>query len=202
LLAAGGVIKASEVFGSNAKSVLDSMGISPEYDLSRLDSCEYPAAGLQAIYIPIAGAEEIGVVSAQLVYFNIPAQLIGSGEWNDLTELDEHKSYCTGLIFESDTYIDTSSAAYHEFVSGYRARFQKPPSRNAFFGYDTADLVLAQIRRGAATRQGLARALAAVGSYPGLHSRIGFGEERVNFWLNILQYDGSAIRRLDEIPLE
>lgn len=202
LLASGGVVKATDIFGPHAKAVLDSMGISPEYDLSRLDSVEYPATGLQAIYIPIASAQEIGVVSAQLIYFNIPAQLFGSGEWNDLAELDEHKSYCTGLIFESDTYIDTSSTAYHEFVSGYRTRFQKSPSRNAFFGYDTADLVLAQIRRGAATRQGLARALAAVGAYQGLHSRIGFGEDRVNFWLNILQYDGSGVRRLDEIPLE
>jgi ABC-type branched-subunit amino acid transport system substrate-binding protein len=138
----------------------------------------------------------VGVVGAQFVYFNIQAQLFGSGEWNDEAALHEHKRYTSGLIFESDTYIDTSSATYREFASAFSARFRKYPSKNALFGFDTAQLLLHLIRNGAATRPALARALARTRDFQGIHSPIGFSEGRVNSWLSILKYDGTGVSRI------
>jgi ABC-type branched-subunit amino acid transport system substrate-binding protein len=202
LLEAGVVVKGTDLFGPNARSILDSLGLTPEFDMTRLDSLEYAASGVQAVYVPIGASSEVGVVSAQMVYYNIQAQLLGSGEWNDLQELDEHKRYCTGLVFDSDTDVDTTGGAYRQFAAGFAARFKRPPTKNVLFGYDTADLVLQQIRNGAATRQSLARNLSYVKDYRGLHSRIGFGADRVNYWLFMLQYDGKAIRRIDEVGIE
>jgi hypothetical protein len=98
--------------------------------------------------------------------------------------------------------VDTTGGAYRQFAAGFAARFKRPPTKNVLFGYDTADLVLQQIRNGAATRQSLARNLSYVKDYRGLHSRIGFGADRVNYWLFMLQYDGKAIRRIDEVGIE
>jgi ABC-type branched-subunit amino acid transport system substrate-binding protein len=202
LLEAGGLVKATDLFGPNARSTLDSLGLTPEFDMTRLDSMEYAASGVQAVYVPISSSSEVGVVSAQMVYYNIQAQLLGSGEWNDLQELDEHKRYCTGLVFDSDTDVDTTSEAYRMFAAGFAARFKRAPTKNVLLGYDTADLVLRQIGAGAATRLSLARSLSNVKDYRGLHSRIGFGADRVNTWLFMLQYDGKVIRRIDEVGIE
>jgi hypothetical protein len=62
--------------------------------------------------------------------------------------------------------------------------------------------MLQAIRTGASTREGLMRSLQAVRNYPGLHSKIGFSQNRVNSWLWILQYTGDQIRKVDEIQVE
>ena len=201
LMAAGALVRGASLFGPTAAIVMDSLGIPVDFDESRLDSLQYPATGVQGLYVPISGPEEVGVVGAQFVYFNIQAQLFGSGEWNDEAALHEHKRYTSGLIFESDTYIDTSSATYREFASAFSARFRKYPSKNALFGFDTAQLLLHLIRNGAATRPALARALARTRDFQGIHSPIGFSEGRVNSWLSILQYDGTGVSRLGVMGL-
>jgi hypothetical protein len=196
LLASGALARGAWLFGPNAKAVMDSLNIPVDFDESRLDSLQYPATGLQGLYVPISGPEEVGVVAAQFMYFNIQAQLLGSGEWNDESALHEHKRYTSGVVFEADTYVDTSSAKYREFASAFSARFRKHPSKNALFGFDTAELVLQLIRNGAGTRPALARALARTRDFQGIHSPIGFGEGRVNHWLSILKYDGSGVSRI------
>jgi ABC-type branched-subunit amino acid transport system substrate-binding protein len=202
LMSAGAMIKATDLLGPNGRMALDSMGIPPVYDLTMLDSLQFPATGIQALYLPIRNADEVGVVAAQTVYYNLQTQMLGSGEWNDITELSEHRRYCTGLVFDADTYVDTAGDLYREFAAGFAARFKKSPSQNALFGYDTAELILLQIRNGAASRPALARALSQVKDYQGLHSRIGFGQNRVNSWLSIMQFDGKSVKKIDEIGME
>jgi ABC-type branched-subunit amino acid transport system substrate-binding protein len=202
LMSKGSIINAEEIFGANARAVLDSFGIRPYVDLSQLDSLEYPITSINAIYAPISNAGEIGVVSSQLVYFHFVTQLLGSGEWNDLSELHEHKRYTNGMIFETDSYADTNSPGYRSFCQGFVARFKKTPSRNALYGFDTAQLVLALIRNGVSTRTALARVLSLMKDYQGLHSKIGFSSSRVNLWLPILQFTDDEVRRLDEIRVE
>jgi ABC-type branched-subunit amino acid transport system substrate-binding protein len=166
------------------------------------DSLDTPVTTIDALYAPITSPEEIGVVSSQIVYFNIQAQLLGSGEWNSLSELDEHRRYSSGVVFESDSYADTTSTVYRDWAAGYKARFNRRPSKNSLFGFDTADMVLGAMRDGATTRQALARALSRTRSYSGYHSAIGLSSRRVNNILSILRFDGQNISRIDEIRVE
>ena len=202
LMSKGSIIKAEEIFGANARAALDSFGIKPYFDLSRLDSLEYPVTSINAIYIPISNAGEIGVVSSQLVYFHFVTQLLGSGEWNELTELHENKRYTNGMIFETDSYPDTGSAAYRNFCQGFAARFKKAPSRHTLYGFDTAQLLFALIRNGVSSRTAMARVLSLMKDYQGLHSKIGFSSTRINMWLSILQFADDEIRRINEIRVE
>lgn len=202
LLSKSARVRAVDLLGSRARVLMDSVGLTPAFDLSRADSLEYPVSGVQAVYVPIASSAEIGVVSSQFVYFNLRAQLLGSGEWNDAAELHEHRRYCTGIIFESDSYVDTAAAGYREFLEGFRERFDRQPSRNVLYGFDTGQLVLALIRNGAATRSALARTLAMMKDFQGLHAKIGFSSSRVNMWLSILQFGGEGVERIDEVRVE
>ena len=139
------------------------------------------------------------MVSSQLVYFNVHAQLLGSGEWNNLAELDGNKRYCSGILFESDSHLDSGNVSYASFAKEFSERFKKSPTKNTLFGYDAARLMLTVIAGGATTRESLARALASVRDYRGLHSRIGLAGRRVNPWLHILQYQSDVIERVGEI---
>jgi len=202
LMSHGVVIRATALLGPDARAILDSLGMRPFFDLTKVDSLEYPVNAIQAVYIPISESAEIGVVSSQLVYYNLATQLLGSGEWNDLDELHDHQRYCTGVIFELDSYPEVTSTAYREFSAGFAARFKKNPTKSTLYGYDTAQLVLQLIKGGATSRTALMKSLGAIREYRGLHSRIGFSAARVNQWLPIVKFSGDTIERIDEMLVE
>ena len=199
LMAAGATIVGSELLGPDARALVDSLELSVTYDQSKIDSLEYPVIGIDAIYVPISSPSEIGVISSQIVYFNFRTQILGSGEWNNIAELDANKRYCEGVMFETDSFIDSASSSYREFSMDYTLRYKKAPTRNTLFGYDVTNVVLSCIKTGANTRADLAQALSRVSDYRGLRSRIGFSSARVNMWLTIVQYAGDRIQRISEV---
>jgi hypothetical protein len=201
LMSAGTTIEAKMLLGPEARVILDSLQIPVEYDLTRIDSLEYPVTSIDGIYVPISSPAEIGVVSSQIVYFHFQTQLLGSGEWGNIAELDANKRYCDGVIFESDTFIDEESESYAGFVSGFTREFGKPPGRNVLYGVDAARLLVESIRGGAGTRAALALSLAETREFRGLRSQIGFSYRRVNSWLTILQFAEDRLQRLEEISV-
>jgi ABC-type branched-subunit amino acid transport system substrate-binding protein len=199
LLAVSAVVPVRWLLGPRGKERLDSAGIRVSYEEGRIDSLRFPAVGVEALYCPISSPDEIGIVSSQIAYYNIKTQLLGSGEWNSLSQLEANRRYCLGLRFESDSEVDTSAAEYKEFLAAFTARFRRQPGRNTLFGYDAASLVLSLISRGALTRAALAHALTEVRDYRGVRGRIGFTSGRVNSWMHILQYTEDGMVPLGEI---
>jgi hypothetical protein len=105
-------------------------------------------------------------------------------------------------VFETDTYIDSSTTSYQEFAARYVKAFNRLPARNTLYGYDSARLFLQGIKSGAGTRAALQRTTEAIHDFRGLRSRIGFGPRRVNRWLTIVEFDGDSVRRVEEINVE
>lgn len=202
LIATKAVVNAERLLGAQARSLLDGEKIPYRVGDPRVDSLDRPVTALQGLYSPISSPEEIGIVSSQVAYFNIQTRLLGSGEWNNEGELAAHRLYCTGVIFESDTYIEPTDDAYRVFVEHYARRFGRRPDRNSIFGYDVGKVVFAALQKGALTRDRLRDALAALPVVQGLHAKISFNSRRVNPWLHIMQYTGSGIQRVAEISAE
>ncbi len=119
-----------------------------------------------------------------------------------MSQLDENRDYTRGVLFESDSHVDSSNVEYMAFVRAYTARFKKSPARNALYGYDTARMIFNLIARGAITRERLVAALASVRDYNGIHSRIGFSPGRVNSWLHILEFTGEGVVKVGEVHVE
>ncbi len=163
------------------------------------DSIDTEVTGIDAVYLPIRASTEIEVIASQIVYFNIKTQLLGSGEWESLSELDASKRYCKGVIFESDSYPGQSGDVFTAFAEKFSRRFGRQPGKNTLYGYDTARLILSLIKNGASNREALTRALASVHEYSGVHSKLSLSDRRVNSWLNILQYDSETIRLIGEV---
>jgi ABC-type branched-subunit amino acid transport system substrate-binding protein len=202
LMATRRVVNATDFLGENAKSKLDAIGIPYTSSDPRIDSLQRIVTAIQGLYCPMSSSTEIGVVSSQIAFFGIETKMLGSGEWNNISELNANKRYCKGAVFESDTYTDSKEADYADFTNRFSQRYNRLPNKNNLYGYDVATLVLSIIQKGATTREQLKNALSEVRSYKSLHSKISFSPRRVSSWLHILEYSNETIQRVAEIEAE
>ncbi len=188
------------LFGSRGKQIADSLKIPTHLEHMKYDSLGLPVTTIDAIFVPIASSEEIPIVSSQIKFFNIQAQMLGTGEWNDEAALDQNRQYTDSLIFFADSYPDLKSETYRTFEAKYRlANSNKTPGTNAVFGYDVANLVLQIVSQGKSRRKDIAAALAKVEGFEGLHSQISLSKNRVNTCLSVLQYKGHQIYCIGKI---
>ena len=193
-----GKVIVQRLFGEKGKAIAESLGLPLQVEPFYLDSLQYPVSSIQAVFSPISNSSEIGIITSQLTYYNIKTVLLGSGEWNDINELDLNKRYAEGVIFSSDRWVE-NSYDYGHFVSQFFQATQRQPNDNVLFGYDAMSLILTQILNGGTTREKLAEMLAKVSNFPGYHSKISLTEDRVNSYLHILQYKKGKISKIDEI---
>jgi ABC-type branched-subunit amino acid transport system substrate-binding protein len=199
LLASKAKVGVSALLGSDGSHIADSLGIPTSKEVPELDSLENAITTIDGLYLPIAGPEEIGILSSQLVYYNFKTQIIGTGDWYNPVELDANRRYTSGVIFESDTYVDATDSTYLKFFDGFYQKANARPTKNTLFGYDTAKLLLSVISSGALSRESIAASLHGVRDFRGLHSLISFNERRVNSALNILRYKGGEVKKLADV---
>jgi ABC-type branched-subunit amino acid transport system substrate-binding protein len=189
------------LFGKNGKQIADSLGIPIVVLPPKFDSLAIPVDNIDALFVPIATSDEIGVVTSQIKYYNFKTLLLGTEDWNELSELDENRQYSDGAIFSTDTYTNTESPAYRAFNATYQKAHGKKPAKNTMLGYDTMELLLQTVRNGARQRNDIAAGLPAIKGYAGLHSTISFTDKRVNSFLTILQFKNRTISKIGEIDL-
>jgi ABC-type branched-subunit amino acid transport system substrate-binding protein len=195
------LVSVNVLFGEGGKYVADSLELTTVGANLKPDSLAIPVQNIDAIFAPITNADEVGVVSSQLRYFNFQAQVLGSGEWNDLVELDRNRQYTGGVYFPSDNEVDDSSPEYRSFADRFLRAYASRPTPGSLFAYDTMKLLLEVIGGGAVRRAEIAAALSTVRNYPGLHSKVSFNAERVNGHLMMMQFKDRTIRRVCEVDL-
>jgi ABC-type branched-subunit amino acid transport system substrate-binding protein len=190
------------LFGERGKLIADSLKLSTHLERVKYDSLGFPVTNIDAIFVPIASSDEIPIVSSQLKFFNIQAQVLGTGDWNDMTALDQNRQYTDKTMFTVDAYTNSSNDKYRTFTVKYRlANNDKPPGTNALFGYDVAKMIIQIISQGKTRRADVAASLAHVEEFEGLHSKISLSLNRVNAYLTVLQYKNRQILRIGEIDL-
>lgn len=197
----GASVSVEFLFGGDGKRIADSLKLPVQRVPIRYDSLGIPVQNIDAVFLPIASPDEIGIVTSQLRYFNFQTQLLGTGDWQDLPELDRNRQYADGVIFSTDYYPDMDDEEYRSFTLGYQGFANKAPSKSSVLGYDAMGMLLDVIRRGAASRTEIANGLSRVTSYAGLHSRISFSDARVNSNLILLQFKNRSVVRLGEIDV-
>ncbi len=189
------------LFGKNGKQIADSLGIPTVIVPPKFDSLAIPVDNIDALFVPIATSDEIGVVASQIKYYNFQTMLLGTEDWDELPELDENRQYTDGAIFSTDTYTNTESQAFKSFNAKYQKAHGKKPGKNTLLGYDTIELLLQTVKKGATIRNDLAAALPGLKGYPGLHSTVSFTDRRVNSFLTILQFRNRTISKIGEVDL-
>ncbi|MBI4428672.1 MAG: ABC transporter substrate-binding protein [Ignavibacteriales bacterium] len=201
LMEVGGVAPVDLLFGRNGKLMADSLGLETQKPLIRADSLGLPVENIQAIFVPISSSEEIGVVGSQLKLFNFRTQVLGTGEWQDPAELDQHRQYVDGVIFSTDSDWDEKDPVFKLFIAKFQKAEKRKPTRNTLYGYDAMKLLLKVIQLGATHRNEIAANLAAIQDFPGIHSKVSFGERRVNSFLAVLQFKNRMVKRLGDVDV-
>jgi ABC-type branched-subunit amino acid transport system substrate-binding protein len=193
-----GFVDPEKLFGSDGEKIADSLGLPLERVVTDVDSTQYPATGIQAVYCPISAGTEIGVITSQITYFNIAAAILGSGEWYDANQLELNKRYADGVVFSSDRWVN-NSPEYARFSENFFQAMSRQPNDNVLFGYDVMSLILSVIRNGATTRDQLSSGLAGISGFEGFHSKISFAQNRVNSFLNLLRYHHEKVEKIGDI---
>ena len=196
MMEVGGSASVDFMFGKNGKQIADSLGLETQNPIVRADSLGLPVQNIQAMFIPISNPDEIGVVGPQLRFFNFQTQILGTGEWQDPTELDQHRQYVDGVIFSTDSDWDEKDQSFKLFMAKFQKAQKKKPTKNTLYGYDAMMVLLSVIRKGASHKNEIASKLSMVQDYKGIHSKISFVEKRVNSFFAILQYRGRLTRRI------
>jgi ABC-type branched-subunit amino acid transport system substrate-binding protein len=187
------------LFGKNGKHIADSLQIPLKAEILKYDSLYLPAQGIDAIFIPITSSDEIAIVSSQLKYYNIDAQVLGTSDWNEPGELDKNHQYTDGVIFFVDSYTNMVDEGYRTFVAKYQQTHpNRTPGQNVFFGYDAAVMLLNAMSKTNMHRTDIAAALSKVQEFRGLHCQYTFTRQRVNSHLTALQFKGRQILRIGE----
>ncbi len=201
LVTAGANIPATKLLGPRGVQIADSLHIklsSPETDSEDLNVA---VTSVDAIFVALDDAEEIGMIGPQLNYFNIKAELLGNNEWYDPGQLDAQRQYVNGVVFASDTYADEHNPAYGDVVRSYRSAGGKLPTKYTLIGYDVVKLVLSQVAGGHGGRESLRDALSKVREYKGIHSSITLSNGRVNASMYILKYSRGEVQKIGESTL-
>jgi ABC-type branched-subunit amino acid transport system substrate-binding protein len=201
LSTSGAVANVESLFGVDGVRIADSLKVPTQRVRAKYDSLAYPVTGIDAVFASIAGSEDIGIVTSQLRYFNFQTQLLGTGNWNDISELDQNRQYANGVIFAADAYWEEIDQQYQQFARQFRSKHSKDPSLNAMIGFDAMKLLLRTIQQGAMRREDVVSALSRIRSFQGVHSKISFNRGRVNSCLSVLQFKGRAIKRIAEIDV-
>ncbi len=191
-----------ELLGVDGPRIADSLGINVIIGDLYADSLEIPVESIDAMFLPITSKDEMGIASAQIAYYNVRTQLLGSGEWNDILALEENRRYVNGVYFTSDSFWDTNDSTFIKFFDAFVKKMRSRPTRNTLMGYDTAKLLSMLIQEGATSRDGIAAALSSGIFYRGIHSPIVMGRNRVNAAKNVLRYMAGEIIKVDEIILD
>jgi branched-chain amino acid transport system substrate-binding protein len=190
-----------DLLGPDGGRIADSLGIRVFTGDYYADSLHIPVESIDAFFLPITSKNEMGIVAAQIAYYNVKTQLLGSGEWHDILALEENRRYVNGVYFLSDSYWDTEDSTFIRFYDGFINKMRVRPTRETLLAYDTLKLLSSIISRGAGTREGITQLLSSNLFYRGIHSPIVMGPNRVNAAKNVLRYINGEIRKVDEIVI-
>jgi len=201
LTMSGALVDVTTLFGDDGVRIADSMKIPTQRAKAKYDSLGCPVTGIDALFASMTGPEEIGIVAPQLRYFNFQTQLLGAGNWNDASELDQNRQYANGVIFATDAYWEEINQQYQSFARQFKAKYSKDPPLNAMIGYDAMKLLLRTVRQGATHREEIVSALSTARTFQGVHSKISFDSRRVNSCLTLMQFKGRVIKKIGEIDV-
>lgn len=160
---------------------------------------DQPVHSIDAIYIPINSKNDIKNISATLHSYNIEAVVLGTGDYNHVMELDANRKNMDGLVFDSDTYFDITNKNYINFSKKYFDKSGRKVTQYSLFGYDVLGSLLQAIKKGNVTRQTVKNYLSSSDPFQGLHSKISLKSNRINSYLNILEYKNKKISKIYEI---
>jgi ABC-type branched-subunit amino acid transport system substrate-binding protein len=136
---------------------------------------------IQAVYAPFTGNIAQTLISSLLT--NLEAMrsdmtILGSEEW-ETVDISSSRLSDTEVYYSKTFELEEGSSTRDDFESAFRLRFDTPPNRFAFIGYDAANVVLKtldQVQNPAYLKEGLKK----FNNYRGIITGVSFRDTHIN----------------------
>lgn len=136
---------------------------------------------IDAVYAPFTGNIAQTLISSLLT--NLEAMrsemtILGSEEW-ETVDLDSRRLSQTEVYYTKTFEVDEGSTNSEEFESSFRLRFDTPPNRFAYIGYDAANVILETLKK-VKNPSYLRKGLNSFNNYRGLITGVSFRNTQIN----------------------
>jgi ABC-type branched-subunit amino acid transport system substrate-binding protein len=124
-----------------------------------------------AIFIP-GFFDKVGLIVPQLVFYNIDnVTLLGGSGWNSPKLIESAGNYIRDGLFVDGFFIDSSRPEVKKFVDAFKSTFGKDPTLYSAQAYDSANIMIQSILKGANNRIEIKKHLDALQDYPGVSGK-------------------------------
>jgi branched-chain amino acid transport system substrate-binding protein len=122
----------------------------------------------EALFVP-APPEDIILISSQIGYMRLIAQILGNSNWGSDFVLSESGLYVEDVVFSLDHMPGSENGPGREFIRRYSDRFAEDPFVPwAMLGYDAMQIVLLGLKDRPPSRALMPDALAKIENYNGV----------------------------------
>mgnify|MGYP005843623599 FL=1 len=166
------------------------------------ENIDKPMKNIDGIFISVGNKEEIGIVASQLSYYNIKSQIIGNSRWDDRSQLQKNQLYINGIIYGTTSFYDELEKEVQEFKKLFYNLTKKYPSSHHAFGYDIMNLLLSLNRTGDDNRKSIFESLLKVKYFHGLRTTVTFNNMSINSRINIVEFKGGEVRKIEDKSTE
>jgi branched-chain amino acid transport system substrate-binding protein len=153
---------------------------------------------IDGLFIPLSDKADAPVIINELMMNNIHLPVYGNQDWF-FTKITSNLSGLTApLTFTSDHFIDYNDPGYQEFSQKFSSVTGMEANRNVLYGYDAARFILGSVRNWDYSPAEISRIFNSGKEIPGYHNNICFDGQRVNNYLNIIQFNEGVFQLLDK----
>jgi|GEM_PF-1790965 ABC-type branched-subunit amino acid transport system substrate-binding protein len=146
---------------------------------------------IDALYVSLGTSEDIGIVMAQLKYYNIRGRVFGNGEWNQRSHLFLYKLDADGVTFSSDYFEN------EEQLRAIILTLKKRPQKFFTYGYDAFMTLYRQAEKTPSRKQ-IAEQLPFLQKFQNVHTSVIFQKKQTNRFIHILQFSNGEIKKIGE----
>jgi len=147
------------------------------------------APGFDVVFLPGDG-ETVGLLAAQLAYYDVNLPLLGTSGWNGRDLIKSGGRFVEGGMFVDAFFLEAPDPTVQQFVKTFRSRYREDPDLFAAQAYDATLLLLQALKAGGTSGDRLRDRLVAINGYHGVSGLTGVGP------------DGEAERRLSWIQVK
>ena len=153
---------------------------------------------IDGLFIPLSDKSDAPVIINELMMNNINLPVYGNQDWFFSKITTNLSGLTSPLKFTSDHFIDYNDPGYQEFSQKFNSITGMEANRNVLYGYDAAGFIFSAVRDWNYTPAEIGRIFNSGKEFPGYHNNICFDGQRVNNYLNIIQFSDGVFQLLDK----
>ena len=161
---------------------------------------------IQCIYLPISNSNDAAYALSYLVLDSLQVdslniKIYGNQDWFSNSLLKSSATIGNNLVFTSDYFIPFRDKVFELFNDKFYYLNKYDVNRNVLYGYDIAKYLLSVLNLHGENVYTVSQSLKSSKESIGYHNNIIFDSNRVNKYLNLINYDNGIFKLIGKFKL-